>query len=130
MILEKAYAKFCKTYEAMQGGTVLQGLEDLTGGVGYKFDLEKKQADWVPPKGSEPNKLWDELMEKMKTEHVVGCSNSSKGEPRPKTTRKGILLNRAYAVVTGGAFEENPMLRLRIPIDSDGAAVEWNGKWS
>jgi len=28
----------------MQGGTVVQGLEDLTGGIGYKFDLTKDQV--------------------------------------------------------------------------------------
>ena len=40
MIIEKAYAKFAGTYQAMVGGTVVQGLEDLTGGIGYKFRLE------------------------------------------------------------------------------------------
>ena len=130
MIIEKAYAKFCGCYEAMQGGTVTQGLEDLTGGIGYKFDLEKKEKEWIPPNGEIPEKLWDEIMEKMKTEHVVGCSNNTKGQPRPLTTKKGILLNRAYAIVTGGEFEDNLLLRLRVPLDEHGAEVEWNGRWS
>ena len=49
MIIEKAYAKWAGSYEAMQGGTVTQGLEDLTGGIGYKFDLEKREKPWVHP---------------------------------------------------------------------------------
>ena len=126
MIIEKAYAKFAGTYEAMQGGTVTQGLEDLTGGIGYKFDLEKKQKEWVHPETT----LWDEMMEKMKTEHVIGCANNTKGQPRPNTTKKGIELNRAYAVVTGGDFEDRKLMRLRIPLSPDGTANEWNGKWS
>lgn len=60
-IVEKAYAKFCGSYQAMQGGTVTQGLEDLTGGIGYKFDLQKKEKEWIPPKGSMPDRLWEEV---------------------------------------------------------------------
>ena len=126
MIIEKAYAKFAGCYEAMQGGTVTQGLEDLTGGIGYKFDLEKREKDWVHP----DERLWDEMMEKMKTEHVIGCANNTKGQPRPNTTKKGIELNRAYAVVTGGDFEDRKLMRLRIPLSPDGTAKEWNGRWS
>ena len=57
MIIEKAYAKFAGCYEAMQGGTVTQGLEDLTGGVGYKFDLLKREKEWIPPKGETPERV-------------------------------------------------------------------------
>lgn len=112
-----------------------QGLEDLTGGIGYKFDLTRDEADrggvkqWIP-KGEVPERLWDEVMEKMKTEHVVGCTCSTKGEPRPQTEKKGILVNRTYCMVTGGDFEDNKLMRLRIPLDESGEATEWNGKWS
>ena len=130
MIIEKAYAKMVGSYEAMQGGTVTQGLEDFTGGIGYKFDLEKREKEWVPPKGSEPDKLWHELLEKMMTEHVVGCANNTKGQDRPQSTKKGILLNRAYAVVTAGEFEDYRLHKLRIPLNEDGSAKEWTGRWS
>ena len=130
MVIEKAYAKFCGTYEAMQGGTVTQGLEDLTGGIGYKFDLAKKEKEWIPPMGETPERLWDEVMEKMRSEHVVGCANNTKGQPRPQSTKRGIELNRAYAVVTGGQFEDHRLMRLRIPLNEAGEATEWNGKWA
>uniref|UniRef100_A0A7S2NM39 Calpain catalytic domain-containing protein n=1 Tax=Haptolina brevifila TaxID=156173 RepID=A0A7S2NM39_9EUKA len=130
IIIEKAYAKFAGSYEAMQGGTVVQGLEDLTGGIGYKFDLEKREKEWIPPKGSDPDRLWSEIMEKFATEHVIGCANNTKGQERPQTTKMGLLLNRAYAIVTGGEFEDNRLMRLRVPLNEDGTALEWNGKWS
>ena len=69
-------------------------------------------------------------MEKMSTEHVIGCANNTKGQERPQTTKKGLLLNRAYAIVTGGEFEDNRLMRLRVPLNEDGHAIEWNGRWS
>ena len=44
--------------------------------------------------------------------------------------KEGIELNRAYAIVTGGDFEDYKLMRLRIPLSPDGTAKEWNGKWS
>ena len=114
----------------MQGGTVVQGLEEFTGGIGYKFDLEKREKEWIPPKGNDPDRLWYEIMEKMATEHVIGAANNTKGQERPQTTKKGLLLNRAYAIVTGGEFEDNRLMRLRVPLNEDGHAIEWNGRWS
>ena len=70
------------------------------------------------------------MMEKLQTEHVIGCSNNTKGQERPQTTKKGILLNRSYAMVTGGEFEDHRLMRLRIPLNPSEEAVEWNGKWS
>ena len=54
-------------------------------GIGYKFDLEKKQKEWVHPETT----LWDEMMEKMKTEHVIGCANNTKGSRAPTRPRRG-----------------------------------------
>ena len=51
-------------------------------------------------------------MEKMRSEHVVGAANNTKGQPRPHSTKRGIELNRAYAVVTGGQFEDHRLMRL------------------
>ena len=60
---------------------------------------------------------------------MIGCANNTKGEPQPQSTRKGILLDRAYCVVTGGDFEDYKLMRLRIPLAEDGTAREWNGGW-
>jgi len=136
MIIEKAYAKFAKNYEAVQGGTVTQGLEDLTGGVPYKLDLEKDgeggAKSWIPSKqgGGTPDRLWGVIMEKMMSNHVVGCASNTRGQPRTHTEEKGIVLNKAYSMVTGGEFECNKLMRLRIPLDENGEAREWSGKWS
>lgn len=68
-------------------------------------------------------------MEKLRTEHVIGCSVNTKGQERPQTTRKGILLNRAYAMVTGGEFEDYRLMRLRIPLDpSEGVRNDASGQ--
>ena len=88
----------------MAASTVTQGLEDLTGGIGYKFDWRSRSTPIDPTEGEYPEKLWQEMMEKMKTNHVIGCQNDkgSRGRRRrqgdPPQSRK---------VVTGGEFEQN-----------------------
>jgi len=47
--------------------------------------------EWIP-KGHTPDRLWDEIMEKMKTEHVVGCTCATKGEPRPQVSNTGLSI--------------------------------------
>ena len=67
------------------------------------------------------------MMEKMKTNHVIGCQ-TAKGQPRPQTG-KDPPQPRTFAV-TGGEFEQNCLMKLRIPLNYDGHAIEWTGKWS
>lgn len=39
-LIEKAYAKLHKSYEALHGGSLQQALVDLTGGIAEKLFLE------------------------------------------------------------------------------------------
>ena len=143
MILEKAYAKFAGSYSQMAGGTVTQGLEDITGGIGYKYNLLKEpHANWIPKRdgrgGEMPDMLWQaraeiarrprrgrdeakhldhcvrsqEIMEKMKTEHVIGCNVSVKaGDSRPMTTAKARIPLWAHSPDPNGACLTSPLRR-------------------
>ena len=57
LLVEKAMAKLYGCYEDLNGGRVGDALEDLTGGIGYKFRLETTEKEWIPPKGTDPDRL-------------------------------------------------------------------------
>ena len=180
MILEKAYAKFAGSYSQMAGGTVTQGLEDITGGIGYKYNLLKEpHANWIPKRdgrgGEMPDMLWQARAEtvprppeaKLRSlralagdhgededgardrlqrlgqggrlaadDHRQGANPPLGTLTRPQrrlpheSAPQGIVVNRAYALVTGGEFEDNKLMRLRIPLDENGECREWTGRWS
>ena len=72
MIVEKAFAKYLGCYDRMAASTVTQGLEDLTGGIGYKFDLEKPKRRLDPSEGEHSR------------EAVAGDDGEDEDEPRDR----------------------------------------------
>ena len=66
----------------------------MTGGIGYKFDLTKKEKEWITPRGATPDRLWEEMMEKLSTEHVIGCSNNTKGQVAMSGVAYGVGVHR------------------------------------
>ncbi|GAB5583303.1 calpain-1 catalytic subunit [Prionailurus iriomotensis] len=121
-LLEKAYAKLNGSYEALTGGSLVEGLQDLTGGICECYDLRK------PPAG-----LFQIIRKALRAGSLLACSidASSAAEAEAETTTcQKLVKSHAYSVtgVEEVDFWGHPekLVRLRNPWGE----VEWTGAWS
>ncbi|KAL6111251.1 capn8 [Pungitius sinensis] len=119
-LLEKAYAKVNSSYEALSGGSSIEGFEDFTGGISESFDLRK-----APPF------LFSVVRKALRLGSLLGCSidTSSSNETEAITSQK-LVKGHAYSITAaqqvvhlGSPVE---LLRIRNPWGQ----VEWTGAWS
>nr|XP_003410992.1 calpain-8 [Loxodonta africana] len=119
-LLEKAYAKLNGSYEALVGGSTMEGFEDFTGGISEFYDLKKP-----------PTSLYQIIRKALRAGSLLGCSIdvSRAGETEAITSQK-LVKSHAYSI-TGAEevdFRGRPekLIRLRNPWGN----VEWRGAWS
>uniref|UniRef100_A0A673SYH7 Calpain catalytic domain-containing protein n=1 Tax=Suricata suricatta TaxID=37032 RepID=A0A673SYH7_SURSU len=121
-LLEKAYAKLRGSYEALTGGSTVEGLKDLTGGICEFYDLRK------PPAG-----LFQIIRKALRAGCLLACSIDVSGAAEVEaetTTCQKLVKSHAYSVtgVEEVDFRGRPekLVRLRNPWGE----VEWTGAWS
>ncbi|XP_076841257.1 calpain-8 [Brachyhypopomus gauderio] len=119
-LLEKAYAKVNGCYEALSGGSTIEGFEDFTGGIAESYELPK-----APPT------LFNIIRKALSRGSLLGCSiDISSSYETEAVTRQKLVKGHAYSVT--GAEEVHmsgspvQLVRIRNPWGQ----VEWTGAWS
>ena len=126
-ILEKAFAKFRGSYEAIHAGggaSAEEGLTFLTGGLAKEVDLTT--ADGAAALAGGGGALWQQLMEAWGSGHVIGCRHKSESAAPPELQEKGLVANATYCVVVGGETSQGKLVRVRGLV----GWPEWNGAWN
>ncbi|XP_063333233.1 calpain-8 [Pelmatolapia mariae] len=119
-LLEKAYAKVSSSYEALNGGSSVEGFEDFTGGIAESYDLKE-----APPF------LFHIIRKALKLGSLLGCSIdiSSSHETELITSQK-LVKGHAYSITAAEQVHHcgSPveLIRIRNPWGQ----VEWTGAWS
>uniref|UniRef100_A0A3Q3Q5C1 Calpain 8 n=1 Tax=Monopterus albus TaxID=43700 RepID=A0A3Q3Q5C1_MONAL len=119
-LLEKAYAKLNGSYEALIGGSTIEGFEDFTGGIAETFMLNKA-----------PSNLFYIIQKALSLGSLLGCSvDITNARDSEAITSLKLVKGHAYSLT--GAEEVNyrgsreQLVRLRNPWGQ----VEWTGPWS
>ena len=115
------------SYEALNGGTTCEAMEDFTGGVTEMYELFPKEK--IPPN------LFQIMMKAYERSSLLGCSIEPDPNVLEAQTPEGLIKGHAYSITRIKYFDiQTPrisgkilLIRVRNPW---GNVAEWNGPFS
>jgi hypothetical protein len=145
LILEKAFAKWCGSYSALDGGVSAWAMEAMTGDKVFKFSRDRLGGEWHrydlvsannprdkrdvrmrrKDEGYSADKLFDILWEYDRAEALIAAS-SEPGNDSTTDAVRGIVQGHAYSVLKIKKVSDFRMIQLRNPW----GGFEWTGPWS
>lgn len=138
ILLEKAFAKLCGSFAALEGGATIWALQAMTGDFARWFELSDDKTTWsrwdmehVQDKqdkrktklkaGDEKidtDKMWDVLV-KYHGLRAVLCASGASGS-------HGLVSGHAYSILAAKKVGNFRMVQIRNPWGTG----EWQGDWS
>ncbi|XP_060725429.1 calpain-8-like [Tachysurus vachellii] len=118
-LLEKAYAKVCGSYAALNGGFIFDGLHDFTGGIYRTFNL--KEA---------PDNLWDLMDQAVKRRALIGCGTPQGPTSANTVLPNGIVQGHAYTVTGVTKIKSKGKMVKLVRLLNPWGKGEWKGDWS
>eukprot|EP00656_Telonema_subtile_P015522 TRINITY_DN1814_c0_g1_i1.p1 TRINITY_DN1814_c0_g1~~TRINITY_DN1814_c0_g1_i1.p1 ORF type:complete len:2188 (+),score=514.04 TRINITY_DN1814_c0_g1_i1:72-6635(+) len=125
-LIEKAYAKLHRSYEALSEGFVSDGLADLTHGIGDQYTM----TDPAVQAQIERGEFWAKLKSWHRAKHLLGAGTpdvQNGGEEKDRPVIDGIVQGHAYAILDVEEEGGHKLVKLRNPWANE---VEWTGAWS
>uniref|UniRef100_A0AAQ5YGM4 Calpain 5a n=1 Tax=Amphiprion ocellaris TaxID=80972 RepID=A0AAQ5YGM4_AMPOC len=135
-LVEKAYAKMCGCYEALDGGNTADALVDFTGGVSEPMDLTENN---YKTDENQRNQLFERVLKVHNRGGLISCSiRATSAADMEQRLDCGLVKGHAYAVTSVRrvrlghgllAFfrsDKLTMIRMRNPWGQR----EWTGPWS
>ena len=119
-LIEKAYAKLHKNYEALNGGKIPDSMVDLSGGIAEKYTLTDEKVK------AQKSQLWQKIKTGNKLQYFMGCSAKDKSKSSDQSSGQGIVYNHAYGIMAIEEFHALKLMKLRNPW----AMGEWSGAFS
>ena len=130
-LIEKAYAKLHGNYEILNGGKMVEGMVDLTGGVSEKYNLKAPETKELLENGQ----FWKDMKKYHKLGYLIGCAQSVKGDDGKQEDGagpNGIYFNHAYGILRMEDANVPPenlqLLYMRNPWGT--GPGEWTGKFA
>jgi hypothetical protein len=120
-VVEKAYAKLHRSYQALEGGNIAEALVDLTGGAPEEIELDDDDGRRLVASGE----LWAKLCDYHAEQYLLGCAFIDDGAAE-LDTGSGVLQNHAYGIVRVAECEGHRLVCCRNPWRQ----TEWTGDWS
>ncbi|CAH2314731.1 calpain-9 isoform X2 [Pelobates cultripes] len=120
-LLEKAYAKVCGGYSALQGGAIPEALEDFTGGVAESVNVTRQSVE----------EIWELVNQSEGDKALMGCYiEVSEPSDIGRINDEGLVLGHAYSVIGAKKVQSRLGEVLLLHLRNPWGFTEYKGAWS